>query len=158
MKLRINECAMERSEQANKLYAHTEQIVEHLIKIIAMPDHTAVNHWKQEIASQIIKVNKLKGSKRFPTEKEIYKWTYEKDKDSLKDMTYISNFIKGEWRTYNYQGDFKNINKIAHNIQYVCDEYFKWLANTLSKFGIVFKPDIYEELNYLLSKIGVNEQ
>ena len=72
-------------------------------------------------------------------------------------MTYISNFIKGEWRTYNYQGDFKNIPKIAHNIQYICDEYFKWLANTLSKFGIVFKPDIYEELNYLLSKIGVNE-
>ena len=154
MKLIINELAMEKAEQEKRLYAHTEQVIEHIIKIVCMPNHSALNHWKQEIASQIVKVNKLKGSKRYPTEKEIYKWTYDKERDSIQDITYISNFIKGEWRTYNYKGNVKQIPLLANNIDYICDNYFKWLANKLSRFGTVFKPDIYDELNFLLKQMN----
>ena len=58
-----------------------------------MPNHSALNHWKQEIYSFIHNVDKLKGNKRFPTSKQIYDWTYGKKEDvwTTKELVQIMN-------------------------------------------------------------------
>lgn len=78
MKIYIWGFAEAQKEVERRLSAHTDEIIEHIIKLVLMPDNSARNHWEGEIAGQLKSIDRLKNSKKFPSAKQIYKWTYGK--------------------------------------------------------------------------------
>lgn len=80
MKIYIRGFAETQKEVERRLSAHTDEIIEHIIKLVLMPDNSARNHWEGEIAGQLKSIDRLKNSKKFPSAKQIYKWTYGKNR------------------------------------------------------------------------------
>ena len=149
MKLYIRGFAEMQREIERNLTAHTDEIIEHLLKCYLMPEHSSVNHWKSEIANQIYKVDRLKNNKKFPSAKQIYKWTYDKKQDLITDVRWFTKYVGMICEEYSididespadFMGDFDRI----------CVEYFTWLSNELSQIGLISKSEIYSKLNELL--------
>ena len=145
VKLLYTEYAMQKDKIKNKLIDNTEPIIEHLLKLYLMPEHSATNHWKQEIANFINKVGNLKGTNKFPKFKQIYDWTY----GSYQDVITIPNYLDKMIQTIIYDYDLEisyDIRDVVKDFNKICETYFTWLAKELSSCGVVSKTDIYREL------------
>ncbi len=55
----------------SKLADSSENVIDHLIKIVLWPNMQEQNHWKKEVWNLIRSVPKLKSSNRFPTYSQI---------------------------------------------------------------------------------------
>lgn len=147
MILNLNEYAYKKRQLEDKLYSNTEQIIEHLFKLYLLPNHSARNHWKQEIYSFLHSIDKLKGSNKRPTPAQIYTWTFGNKEDTI-DNYFVKVMI--DTINYQYKENIKlNINVVKNNILFVCRSYFKWLAKELSTKGIVSPQQIYKKLDEL---------
>lgn len=131
------------------LEAHTDEIIEHIIKLVLMPGHSARNHWKSEIAAQIKSVKKLDGKNRFPTADQLYAWTYKKDQDLVTDEKWMKVTIEEIEDEYNIEVT-DTVNSICVRVDEICQNYFKWLADELSDAGKVTSSRIYQKLDELL--------
>lgn len=149
MKIYIRGFAELQREVERKLSAHTDEIIDHLMKCYLMPNHSAINHWKQEIAIQINRIDKLKNGKKFPTAKQIYSWTYGKKQDLVTDIGFLSKLIKGVCEEYSVEV-MESPYEIMDKFDFICTEYFKWLATELSRVGMVNRSEVYTKLNELL--------
>lgn len=131
------------------LESHTDLIIEHIIKLVLMPKHTARAHWKSEIAAQIKSVKKLDGKNRFPSSEQIYAWTYEPNQDLVTDVKWMGAAIK------EFEGDYgikvtESTKNICTLVDDVCQNYFKWLSEQLSDVGRVAPSMIYQKLDELI--------
>ena len=77
-KLYLSEYAKAKQIMANELQTKVDVIVEHLIKLILMPNNEAYKHWQSEIAGHLHTIHKLKGKNKYPTFDQLYDWTYNK--------------------------------------------------------------------------------
>lgn len=138
-----------------KLSAVTDEIVEHLFKLILMPNHNSANHWEKEIYSFLHDVNILKSTHKFPTETQILEWTYYKKKELFDNSTYMTKVIKEYEFEYEQplHHDINSIEIFKDDIKYVALNYFIWLGKQLSESGRVFSYEVYDKLNELLSDI-----
>lgn len=149
MKIYIRGFAELQKEVERNLTSHTDEVIEHLLKLYLMPNHSANNHWKKEIASQIYKVDRLKNNKKFPSAKQIYNWTYDKKQDLITDVRWFTKFCNMICKEYSveleqFPGDF------IGDFDSICVSYFKWLAEELSDIGLVTSDEIYQKLDELL--------
>lgn len=151
----IREFADNKRDLQRDLRGKTEQIIEHIFKMFLMPNHESYNHWKQEIASFLSEVTKLKNTKKFPISKQLYDWTYNIRQDLITDKSYVRGKIKNI--AIQYDMDEKklmklnaHINYICKKLNFICESYFKWLCSELSKYGIVTYDKIYDKLDELL--------
>ncbi|MCM1232045.1 MAG: hypothetical protein NC489_18140 [Ruminococcus flavefaciens] len=149
MKIYIRGFAEAQKEVERKLSAHTDEIIEHIIKLIVMPDNSARNHWEGEIAGQINRIERLRNSKKFPKAKQIYDWTYGKKQDLVTDRGWMSVAMRDLADQY---GDLEEIavDDLCDVADYVCRQYFSWLADELSTVGRVATRDIYDKLDSLV--------
>lgn len=149
MKIYIRGFAELQREVERKLSTHTDEIIEHIIKLILMPKNSARNHWQSEIAGQIRTIDKLKSSKKFPTAKQIYNWTYGKKQDLVTDVGWMGVSIDEIEYQYKITNEL-SVKKVCDMVDSACFEYFKWLSTELSRVGKVSTPDIYKKLDSLL--------
>lgn len=149
MKIYIRGFAEIQREIERNLTSHTDEIIEHLLKCYLMPDHSAISHWKREIANQIYKVDKLKNNKKFPTAKQIYNWTYGKKQDLVTDIRWFSGLVKNICDEYLIEID-TDPSDFMNEFDNICYEYFTWLAKELSIRGLIPYSEIYQFLNGLL--------
>ena len=149
IKILYTEYAMQKDKIKNKLIDNTEPIIEHLLKLYIMPEHSASKHWKQEIANFINKVGNLKGTNKFPKFKQIYDWTYGSYRDVIMNSNYLNKMIQNIIREYNLEISY-NIEEVTREFNNLCDLYFTWLASELSSNGIVTNIEIYYELEVLV--------
>lgn len=133
------------------LNGRTNQIIEHICKLVLMPNHSARNHWKKEIASQLHIIDKLKNTKKYPTQKQLYSWTYVKKKDLLQDNSWMSKMYNHVIKEYHRNPDI-SLEDFAYASDQICNEYFTWLSDVLSKDGFVDYGDIYDMLDSLLDQ------
>lgn len=150
MKLYIMGFAENQKDIERNLTAHTDEILEHLLKCFIMPQHTATQHWKQEIASQIYKVDRLKSGKKFPSAKQIYNWTYHKKQDLITDPRWFSASVYDICEQYGVELE---ISPDAFMLEFdaICVKYFKWLSEELSDVGRVSRVEVYQKLDELLA-------
>lgn len=148
VKLIYTEYAMQKDKIKNKLIDNTEPVIEHLLKLYLMPEHTSVNHWKQEIATFINKVGNLKGTNKFPKFKQIYDWTYGSYQDVITNPNYLDKMIKTIIYDYDLEIDYY-IEEVVENFNRICETYFTWLARELSEWGVISKIDIYKTLDMI---------
>lgn len=149
MRIFVTEFADSKREIERELKPKTENIIEHLFKLYLVPEHTAVNHWKQEIYFFLHTIDKLKGNNKRPSKKQLYDWTFGKKEDLFDDDYYTEGMIETIEYTYNVNitADTFEVNEAMFQI---CKSYFAWLAEILSEKGIVVPRQVYNKLDELL--------
>lgn len=129
----------------------TKQIIIHICKIVLMSEVDSINHWKREIANFLNEVDRLKGSNKFPTEKQIMDWTYNKQEDMLTDINKMKRRLLDIVDDYNIDYNIQ-FNIAIDIINDFCKDYFSWISKELSKYGYVNRRLIYKELDNLIKK------
>ena len=127
----------------------TPKVIEHIAKLILMPDSESRNHWEKEIVTFIGKVSTLKGSNKWPTAKQIFSWTYGVDQDLVQRpawvRVYMRNIARDEGCAFDPSRDYSII------LDYICYHYFTWLSEQLSQQGIIDHQEAYALLDDLLA-------
>lgn len=149
MRIFVTEFADSKKNMERELKPKTKQIINHLYKLYCMPDHESRNHWMREIANFLNEINKLSGKNKFPTEKQLYDWTYYKFKDQVTEQFYMKAMTKNITDRYNVLIDIP-LDDICKEFDNICESYFRWLAGQLSKYGIVSNYEIYDKLDELV--------
>lgn len=140
-----------KQKMEDELTYATKQIINHICKIVLMPDADIVNHWKQEIANFLNEVDKLKGNNKYPSEKQIMKWTYNKQEDMLTDTVKMNRKLMDIVDEYGIKYNIEYNASIAL-INNFCKEYFSWISTELSTYGYVNRKLIYDKLDMLIIK------
>lgn len=147
----ITEFSERKQKIEDELTYATKQIINHICKIVLMPDADIVNHWKQEIANFLNEIDKLKGNNKYPSEKQILNWTYGKQEDVLTDTVKMNRKLMDIVDEYNIKYDIEYNAAIAL-INNFCKEYFSWISTELSTYGYVNRKLIYDKLDMLITK------
>ena len=138
----INEFAEDKRTVERYLSNHTMPVIEHLAKCLLMKDNQSYNHWKKEIIQQISSVDKLKNTKKYPTEKQIYTWTYGKKQDIITDFKSMLHFFRNIEYDYNIKLKYENrkdLEQLCKTLDMFCVKYFAFLAKCLSTTGFLDK-------------------
>ena len=139
MKLYIRAMAYERRRILDDLYRQSDQVIEHIIKMIQFPEAYAVNHWAKEIHAYCHSVERMKGSNKYPSAKLIYK-QMSGHNDIL--PAYIQYAHDTEPDEY-----FHDVP--PHECLPYVEAYEKWLAQMLSQYGQVSLAQVLDELKKL---------
>lgn len=148
----VTEFSEHKRDIERQLTANTKNIIEHIIKLMLMTNNDSYNHRKKEIANFLSDIDKIKGSNKFPSKKQLMNWTYYKQKDLLSDNIRMKGKINNIVKYYDIVSDISTIQYIAKTINEFCFLYFDWLTDILSKQGYVNFTDIYNKLDNLMSK------
>lgn len=132
------------------LTSATNLVIEHLLKLYLMTSHESENHWRREVYSFIHNVKKLSTSKKFPSTKMIYEWTYGVYQDVVTDEKYMEVMVRSIEEDYDYDFSYLNISEVCKNMDKVCQRYFSWLSDSLSKVGVVSPKQVYGKLDEIL--------
>ena len=144
----VTEFADSKREIEHTLNISTDNVIEHLLKLYCMPNSENRNHWCTEISNFLCRVKRFAGKNKFPTVKQIYNWTYFKWKDLITDINFFRGMVDDIEFDYSISIN-GNINTMSNEFDYICEEYFNWLAGGLSMFGRVSRQDIFNKLNEL---------
>ena len=148
----VTEFSEHKRDIERQLTTNTKNIIEHIIKLMLMTNNDSYNHWKKEIANFLSDIDKIKGSNKFPSKKQLMNWTYYKQKDLLSDNIRMKGKINNIVKYYDIVSDISTIQYISNIINEFCFLYFDWLTDILSKQGYVNFTDIYNKLDNLMSK------
>ena len=142
MKRYIRSFAVTKREVQADLRAAARVIIEHLIKIFLYPDAQENNHWKREVAAALNAVPKMKNSNKLPKAKFILdsSWMAWEDIFYRKVEVVKEDMIEDP------------INVDVDILYGAIDEYFNWISNELSRFGLISYTSIYHEIEYLQNK------
>lgn len=148
MKIYITAQALQKREMETRLATRMSDVIEHMLKLYLMPNHSARNHWETEIYTFIHSVEKLKQSKKYPTKEQIYSWTYDKVQDLVTDTSWMTLAIEDICDQYNIQLTI-SINTVIYELDNLCIIYFSWLSENLSERGRLTNREIYQKLDEL---------
>lgn len=101
----IYEHANSRKLQKERIWNLSEEIYEHLAKIIMFGNEhpTTVHHWCSEIVAHLRKCMrstiKMEKKPRYPKESELYSWLT--DNLYVEDMLGLKNYLAGEYKIPN---------------------------------------------------------
>ena len=151
MKFYIRAMSETKKEVERELKPRAVEVIEHIMKLVLMPNHSSVNHWKKEIAMQLHEIDKLKGTNKWPTASQILSWTYGKRVDLLTDVEWMSYTMQDICESYDIETDL-SAEEFSHIVNNICKEYFAFVANRLSTVGRVLASSVYEELDKLLNR------
>ena len=145
MKLYVRGFSQYKNKIYDKLSNASEQIDEHIIRLLLYSNDSHVNHWMNEIWSFLYKVDKLKGKNKWPSEKFIY--------DAISCHNDIIDALVVGVKD-------KEANLFPNNISYsrilsALEEYQRWLAVNLSKYGQVAQADVKYELTNIMNDHGL---
>jgi len=147
--IELLEFADSKKEIERYLTNRTDIVIEHILYLILAPESDCASHWQTEIYSFISSVKKLLSTNKYPTQKQIYDWTYGKIQDCISDVNWMSVLIEDVCDKENIENNF-NVYNISKQLDYVCSQYFKWLSERLSSVGRVTRKDVISELTLLM--------
>lgn len=149
MKLYIKAMAKNRSEVKERLSDHMDVIFQHLLCLILAETPSYRIHWMDEIHSFLNVVDKLRMTNKFPTEKQIYEWTYGESRDLVLDNKYFDSLLKEVCEKENFQipADRRTV---MQELDSVCQQYFRWAAQILSDRGRIQRQEVRNKLNELV--------
>ena len=127
-------------EVARELKKQSEYLYEHLIKVWMFPYVPTQNHWKQEIGTKfMVKIDKLRHTKKYPSSKFILNHTLYKWEDALLDRipTVLARI------------DEEPLDVDYHNIYDAVHDYMVWAATILSKRGALNPREYYSKVEEL---------
>lgn len=144
MKRYIVANAMKKSDIGALLEEHTYPCMESLSQLYLFPDYTEYHkHWAREVWANLHRVSKLKKSNKYPKAQYIFDQTWMQNETHVEAamdeaVNYETNLIPNESRLLD-----------ADTLYKIMDEYFTWIAEKLSKNGIVLSQESYQKLKEL---------
>ncbi|WP_301003261.1 hypothetical protein [uncultured Duncaniella sp.] len=142
MKRLVRAQAFGRADILSDLRFHGRKAVDHLAKVYLYPDHTARNHWKEEVLAHFSSVSTLKGTNRFPKLKDIYYNGCEGHLDTLSKTVRVFRKEYGEpTRKCKLQ-----------TLQMAVQDYFWWASKELNKSGRLIGSEAYQMMDSVESK------
>lgn len=142
------EQAKNKTEFSVELSHQGEYAITHLLCIYFWPNTEFVSHWISEVYAALPRVQRLKHNNKLPTTKLIYDKLYgEIEEDFISQFDVYKDVVLGK---ENELEEPKNLN--ANKIHDYLDNYFRWLADRLSKEGKVNRIEVENKINELLSK------
>ena len=143
--------ASEISKVRASLQNHTDQIEENFIKLLLSPvTCTTRNHWRTEIANQLIRVKRLDNTKRYPTADQIYQWMYTDMLDDLTDASSMQDLVEDICEIENLElPENFNLHEFIDVLLERLSAYYTWLAKQLSVNGVARRSDVFDKLNEL---------
>lgn len=142
------ELAHKKQDIKQRLWDQSEYVITHLLCIYFWPNTEYISHWISEVHSGISTVPKMKHNNKYPSSKDIYQSTF----GGVEDV-FISHFDAYKDIVLGKENELeepKNLN--ANKIHDYLDNYFRWLADRLSKEGKVNRIEIEDKINELLYK------
>lgn len=137
----INELARGKAEITNKIDNISDEIIDHLILCLLYNDRQELNHWTREIHGLLYKIDKVKGSNKYPSYKKLRKWWFAGFEDTLMDNLDVRiDRIMNEYGQVEYDK-----NKIYNSII----NYFEWLLQRLSEKGSVYQSEVSTKIDEL---------
>lgn len=137
--MKIFAYAKNRSKIFDDLEDKSEEVFEHVLKVLMYPGHEAENHWVKEIYANLHKVSKLSSSNKFPKYADIMKHTWYIHEDMLRET--VSALVIDYGATD--QAD-------THLLYTACYDYFQWISKELSNRGVISKTEISDELDAII--------
>lgn len=145
-KNKLEEFSMSKRYIIDKLYDMRLEVNEHLICCYFWNDTNNYNHWKTEISSFIKTQPKVKGTNKYPTEKQLKSWVIN---DTIEEITLkISGIVKRTQQDKNIKIP-KYEEKVLQN--YLID-FWNWLAKYLADGNEVMPNDIHSKIDELVNK------
>lgn len=132
----------------------TNKLIIHMLCIILAPHSSCVSHWIDEIHGFISDVDKLKTTKRYPSSKQIYKWSYGKKQDLVTDENWLIRKIRDVTKKEHITTDLTTL-EIMGLLDDACIQYFTWLSLELSKYGTVANDDVHAEIQNILQQLCI---
>lgn len=148
----ITEFALEKKEIQRRLINVTPKVIEHLMYLALDPNNINRNHWEQEIYSFLYDIEFLKGGKKLPKRDFIYDNTYGVKRDQVLNDKWFLTRVKGICNKENMLRP-KDIKLEQNNVDYICNNYFLWLSDNLSKDGIIDDEECYNYIDKLLKNL-----
>lgn len=143
MKLYIRGFSRNQDYEYDKIADMSDQIDEHIIRLLIFPHNFYEEHWMKEIWKFLYRVHKLKGKNKYPSKKFIF--------DALSgNMDIIENLIPA---VKTKENNLTPEDAKLEDILYVADGYHKWLSERLSTKGAVLVEDVIEILTKLTSDV-----
>lgn len=142
MKLYIRGFSQYRDKIYDKLSDCSEQLDEHIIRLLLYPGNHYTEHWMHEVWAFLHTVDKLKGKNRYPKADFIY--------NALACHNDILHHFVKSVKTKESQYDPISIS--IENITDAVEEYQKWAANLLSSEGYIDYDDVQSKLNEIMKK------
>lgn len=150
MKIYISAMAEKRADIERKLSGNEiDMLIEHLLYLLLAPNAPTAKHWSTEIYAFLHDIPKLKSNSRFPSNSQIYNWTYGKRQDLITDKRYMAKMLKDVCEKENFAPE-SSLDEIMHDLDYACVAYFTWIADELSATGRVTGSEINEQLREIL--------
>lgn len=149
MRIYISAQSVKRQEIIQELHQKSAVIIEYIMKIMLMPNHSARNHWEGEIAGQLNRIRSIKGSNKYPSDKLLLQCLYYDADDILFNKQRITNDIYNIMDEYNCDYEY-DLDSFMNALQSVCFDYFSWLSKRISVNGSIRNQEIYKELASLV--------
>ena len=130
--------AMKRKDLADWVDNKTDDVMEVLAQLYLFPNTEYENHWRGELVGAWDKVKRLKGNK-LPSKEFLLQNTWERGKRNSENILY---FMMDK----EYQLTPREDYSLEEYIQ-VCEEYFNWICDYLSKEDRVYRGVIYKKLD-----------
>lgn len=142
MYIYIRSMSEAQSKIYDKLTDRSEQIDQHIIRILLFPDSRYVDHWMHEIWASLHTVDRLKGKNTWPKEKFIKK-CLSTHNDILDVYTEVVKDIESSL--------------IPNDVPAVCilysiEAYQDWIARELSINGYVTQAAVKAKLSDIIRK------
>lgn len=129
--------------------------VEHITYLVLFPGSVYTDHWMHEIYSFYSRISKVKTNNKFPTKQQIYSWTYDKVQDVVNDRTYMIRMIQNCCYDEKYKNIY-DVDSVIPVLDSICTEYFDWISEQLSQYGIVVQEDAKYKLAELIESVDFN--
>lgn len=153
VKIPILEFAESKKEIERSLSPKTDVIMDHLLYILLSPKSDTVNHWEHEVYAILSRIDKLKNTNKYPTQQQIYDWTYGKKRDTVMDSpNTVKVMIQAAQEEENIFGNF-NVNLVMKALDFLYQNYFKWLSTELSTVGRVAPSSVKNVIEHLLDNV-----
>lgn len=149
MKLYIKAMSETKREVERKLRERADEVLEHIMKLVLMPDHPARNHWRKEIAMQLCTVHRFKGSNKYPSEQQIFDWTYGAWADELHDPGWMHNMMRRICKDYAVDSPY-TLKEFSVKVNSLCKRYFAFVAQHLSNGRAIPAATIYAFLDEIM--------
>lgn len=140
MKVYVKAFSSRRSEIRQELHSISKQIDKHIIRLLIYPTNSLVKHWKHEIWTFQNDIDRLKGTNKYPSSNFIF--------DALAVHNDITDNLILIVKETEYELTPQDISVGAATAALV--EYQTWLADNLSKYGVVRHKEVEDKLDEIM--------
>lgn len=156
-KYKIQEMARSKQAIIKDLDSSRVNMYNHLINCYLWSSSSDYNKWKGEIRASIFNTFSIKGTNKYPTQEQLWKWCME---DWVLEVQHNIDKIVDE--AYNEESNKRvklgikdKLQKPEYNSQAICNyliEYIKWLCNNICDGNQINTNQVYTEVDKLIEK------